>query len=63
MDTKKEEKELSNKIQKIDKDEELASQRPITSTLSTEERLRVLANIIIDRILENQQKTTLELSK
>ena len=29
--------------------------RPITSSLSPEERIRILANLIIDRILEDQK--------
>lgn len=30
--------------------------RPFTSNLSTEERIRFLANIIVDRIIEDQNK-------
>lgn len=28
--------------------------RPVTSTLTTEERIRVIANLIVDRLLEVQ---------
>ena len=35
-----------------------SSQRPITSTLNPEERIRFIANLIIDRILDDQHKDT-----
>ena len=34
--------------------------RPPTSNLSLEERLQVIANLIVDRIIEDQQNGTLE---
>lgn len=33
--------------------------RPPTSSLSLEERLQVIANLIVDRIIEDQQNGTL----
>lgn len=33
--------------------------RPATSNLSLEERLKVIANLIVDRIVEDQQNGTL----
>jgi hypothetical protein len=38
------------------------SERPSTSLLTTEQRIHALANIIVDRILENHKLGTLELS-
>ena len=37
--------------------------RPSTSTLSTDERIRLLANLIIDRILEDQKNGQVLLKK
>lgn len=37
------------------------SGRPFTSTLPLEERLRILANLIVDRILEDQRNDTLHI--
>ena len=37
------------------------SGRPFTSTLPIEERLKILANLVIDRILEDQQYGKLQI--
>lgn len=37
------------------------SGRPFTSTLPLEERLKIIANLMIDRILEEQRNGTLQL--
>ena len=37
--------------------------RPSTSTLSTDEQIRLLANLIIDRILEDQKNEQVLLKK
>jgi hypothetical protein len=37
--------------------------RPSTSTLSSDERIRLLANLIIDRILEDQKNGKVLLKK
>jgi len=37
--------------------------RPVTSSLSPEERIRVLANLIIDRILDDQKNGQVLLKK
>jgi hypothetical protein len=40
----------------------LIPERPATSLLTTDQRIHALANIIVDRILENHKHGTLELS-
>lgn len=35
--------------------------RPVTSNLSLEERLQVIANLVVDRIIEEQQNGTLRM--
>ncbi len=37
--------------------------RPVTSSLSPEERIRLLANLIIDRILQDQKNGQVILNK
>lgn len=39
------------------------SERPATSTLTTEQRIHALANIIVDRILERQKQDAVVLSQ
>lgn len=39
------------------------SERPVTSTLTTEQRINALANIIVDRILERQKQDAIVLNQ
>lgn len=47
-------KQLANNTNKTEE-----SERPLTSNLSLDERLKVIANLIVDRIIEDQQNGTL----
>ena len=38
-------------------------ERPVTSTLTTEQRIATLANIIVDRILDYQKQGSVKLIK
>ena len=42
------------------KDKKIYKPRPTTSTLTPEDRLRAFANLIIDRILEEQKNGSLD---
>ncbi len=59
MDSLEMKKNIPNKVKRIAPE---ASERPATSLLTTEQRIHALANIIVDRILENHKQGTLELS-
>lgn len=43
----------------LQQDKTPQSERPLTSNLTLEERLKVLSNLIVDRILEDQLRGTL----
>lgn len=49
------------KIRVLSKNKTRDIKRPPTSNLTLEERLKVIANLIVDRIIEDQQNGTLRL--
>lgn len=43
-----------NKIELLKQNKTPQNERPLTSNLTLEERLKVLSNLIVDRIIEDQ---------
>lgn len=52
---------IKAKVRELNQNKTRDIKRPPTSTLTTEERLKVIANLIVDRIIEDQQNGTLRM--